>query len=34
MVAGIRLFSHFNETRFRQFTLLLMLVVSAGILVA
>jgi len=34
MVAGIRLFSRFNETRFRQFTLLLMLVVSAGILVA
>jgi uncharacterized membrane protein YfcA len=34
MVGGTRLFSRFNETRFRQFTLLLMLVVSAGILVA
>ena len=34
MVAGTRLFSKFNDRRFRQFTLLLMLAVSAGILVA
>jgi uncharacterized membrane protein YfcA len=34
MVAGTRLFSRFNDRRFRQFTLLLMMAVSAGILVA
>ena len=31
---GIRLFSRFNDQRFRQFTLLFMLAVSAGILLA
>lgn len=34
MVVGARLFSRFNDTRFRQFTLVLMLAVSAGILLA
>ena len=34
MVAGARLFSRFNDARFRQFTLLLMLAVAAGILLA
>lgn len=34
MVAGTRLFSRFNDVRFRRFTLLLMMVVSAGILLA
>jgi uncharacterized protein len=34
MVLGTRLFARFNDQRFRQFTLALMLVVSAGILVA
>ena len=34
MVAGVRLFAKFNDQRFRQFTLLLMMAVSAGILVA
>ena len=34
MVLGIRLFSRFNDTRFRRFTLVFMMVVAAGILVA
>jgi hypothetical protein len=34
MVGGTRLFARFNDTRFRQFTLLLMMAVSAGILLA
>lgn len=34
MVAGIRLFSRFNDTRFRRFTLFFMMAVSAGILLA
>jgi len=34
MVAGTRLFSRFNDQRFRRFTLIFMLTVSAGILVA
>ena len=34
LVAGTRLFSRFNDTRFRQFTLLLMIAVSIGILLA
>jgi uncharacterized membrane protein YfcA len=34
MVLGTRLFARFNDQRFRQFTLVLMLAVSAGILVA
>ncbi|MGE0875472.1 MAG: sulfite exporter TauE/SafE family protein [Burkholderiales bacterium] len=34
LVAGTRLFSRFNDDRFRQFTLLLMILVSAGILIA
>ena len=34
MVLGARLFSRFNDQRFRQFTLLLMMVVAAGILLA
>jgi hypothetical protein len=34
MVAGTRLFSRFNDQRFRQFTLGLMLLVSTGILLA
>jgi uncharacterized protein len=34
MVAGTRLFSRFNDTRFRRFTLAFMLVVAAGILLA
>jgi len=34
MVAGTRLFSRFNDQRFRRFTLVLMLTVAAGILVA
>ena len=33
MVLGTRLFSRFNDTRFRQFTLLFMMTVAAGILV-
>jgi len=34
MVAGSRLFARFNDRRFRQLTLFLMIAVSAGILVA
>jgi uncharacterized membrane protein YfcA len=34
MVLGTRLFSRFNDQRFRQFTLALMLAVSTGILLA
>jgi uncharacterized membrane protein YfcA len=34
LVVGSRLFSRFNDARFRQFTLLLMIAVSAGILLA
>lgn len=34
LVVGTRLFSRFNDARFRQFTLLLMIAVSAGILLA
>jgi uncharacterized membrane protein YfcA len=34
MVAGTRLFSRFNDTRFRRFTLVFMMVVALGILVA
>lgn len=34
MVAGTRLFSRFNDTRFRRFTLVLMMVVATGILFA
>jgi uncharacterized membrane protein YfcA len=34
MVAGTRLFSRFNDQRFRQFTLALMLLVATGILLA
>jgi hypothetical protein len=34
LVVGTRLFSRFNDVRFRQFTLLLMIAVSAGILLA
>lgn len=34
MVAGLRLFSRFNDTRFRRFTLFFMMAVAAGILLA
>jgi len=34
LLAGTRLFARFNDARFRQFTLLLLIVVSAGILLA
>jgi uncharacterized membrane protein YfcA len=34
LVVGTRLFSRFNDARFRQFTLVLMMAVSAGILFA
>ena len=34
LVAGVRLFRHLSDTRFRQFTLLLLIVVSTGILLA
>ena len=34
LVVGTRLFPRFSETRFRQFTLLLMIAVSTGILLA
>ena len=34
LVLGTRLFAHFNDTRFRQFTLLLMIAVSTAILLA
>lgn len=34
LIAGQRLFPRFSDTRFRQFTLLLLIVVSAGILLA
>jgi uncharacterized membrane protein YfcA len=34
LVAGTRLFTRFNDARFRQFTLLLMIAVSTGILFA
>ena len=34
LVLGLRLFPRFSDTRFRQFTLMLLIVVSAGILVA
>jgi len=33
-VAGMRLFPYVSETRFRQFTLLLLAAVSTGILLA
>lgn len=34
LIVGARLFPRFNDTRFRQFTLLLLIVVSGGILLA
>ena len=34
LIAGVRLFARFNDTRFRQFTLVLLIGVSAGILLA
>ncbi len=34
LVIGLRLFPRFSDTRFRQFTLLLLIVVSTGILLA
>ena len=34
LLVGIRLFSRFNDTRFRQFTLLLLIAISTGILLA
>ncbi|MEO7743206.1 MAG: sulfite exporter TauE/SafE family protein [Usitatibacter sp.] len=34
MVSGTRLFSRFNDTRFRRFTLVFMMAVAAGILLA
>ena len=34
LVVGLRLFPRFSDTRFRQFTLLLLIVVSIGILLA
>ena len=34
LLAGLRLFPRFSDTRFRQFTLVLLIVVSAGILLA
>jgi len=34
LIAGTRLFSRFNDVRFRQFTLLLLVTVSIGILLA
>ena len=34
LIAGTRLFSRFNDARFRQFTLLLLVAVSIGILLA
>jgi hypothetical protein len=34
LVGGVRLFPRFTDTRFRQFTLLLLIVVSTGILLA
>lgn len=34
LILGVRAFSRFNDVRFRQFTLLLLIAVSAGILVA
>ena len=34
LLVGLRLFPRFSDTRFRQFTLLLLIVVSTGILVA
>ena len=34
LFAGVRLFSRFNDARFRQFTLMLLIGVSAGILLA
>ena len=34
LIVGIRLFSRFNDTRFRQFTLLLLVAISIGILLA
>ena len=34
LAAGVRLFPYFSDTRFRQFTLLLLIVVSTGILLA
>jgi uncharacterized membrane protein YfcA len=34
MVAGTRLFARFNDTRFRRFTLVLMMLVAIGILLA
>ena len=33
LFAGVRLFARFNDTRFRQFTLILLIVVSVGILI-
>jgi uncharacterized membrane protein YfcA len=34
LLAGVRAFARFNDTRFRQFTLLLLVAVSTGILLA
>jgi uncharacterized protein len=34
LYAGVRLFSRFNDARFRQFTLILLIAVSVGILLA
>ncbi len=34
LILGLRLFPHFSDTRFRQFTLMLLIVVSTGILLA
>jgi uncharacterized membrane protein YfcA len=34
MLLGTRLFAHFNDLRFRQFTLLLLITVSSGVLLA
>jgi hypothetical protein len=34
LIVGTRLFLRFNDTRFRQFTLILMIAVSTGILLA
>jgi hypothetical protein len=33
-LGGVRLFARFSDTRFRQFTLLLLIAVSTGILLA
>ena len=34
LVLGLRLFPRFSDTRFRQFTLVLLIVVAIGILLA